>query len=80
MKIHMTDDDVLRDYHEALGFIGRYTPPTRYPSTPDHCKPIATWELTRKDQIFELVMLFYPFMYTRRRSKMREFLSWYFRK
>lgn len=78
MKIKMTDDDVLSDFYDVVNNIGNYYGPHKYPSQKAHHKPVSEWELNKKDYIFELVMLFYPYMYTRRRERMRDFLTWYF--
>lgn len=76
----MTDNDVLSDFHDSVDNIGRYYADRKPPSYAKHHKPVSVWELNKKDYIFELVMLFYPYMYTRRRERMRDFLSWYFSK
>ena len=78
MRISMTDDDVLNDFHTSVNRIGNYYANCRPPSLANNHKPFSSWELNKKDYIFELVMLFYPYMYTRRRERMRDFLSWYF--
>lgn len=80
MKIMMTDNDVLSDFYDSVNNIGRYYADRKRPSGAKHHKPVSSWELNKKDYIFELVMLFYPYMYTRRRERMRDFLSWYFSK
>ena len=80
MKVDMTDDDVVCDFYDAVNNIGRYYGPYKPPSAPSIWKPSSRWVLKKRDEIFELVMLFYPYMYTRRRERMRDFLSWYFRK
>ena len=80
MRIKMTDDDVLNDFYDSVNNIGNYYADRKPPSAAQHHKPFSIWELNKKDYIFELVMLFYPYMYTRRRERMRDFLSWYFSK
>ena len=80
MRIQMTDDDVLSDFYASVNNIGCYYADRKAPSASQHHKASSIWELNKKDYIFELVMLFYPYMYTRRRERMRDFLSWYFRK
>ena len=80
MKIQMTDEDVIQDFYQAVSWIGNYYGPHKNPRHQEHHKPITEWRLNRRDHIFELVMLFYPEMNARRQQKMREFLSWYFKK
>jgi len=80
MKVDMTDDDVVCDFYDAVNNIGHYYGPQKCPGSPAHHKPFSRWRVNKKDYIFELVMLFYPYMYTRRRERMRDFLSWYFSK
>ena len=80
MKVDMTDDDVVCDFYDAVNNIVRYYGPYKPPSSPVQNKPYSRWCLKKKEYIFELVMLFYPHMYARRRERMRDFLSWYFRK
>ena len=75
----MTDLDVMQDFYTTVGKIGCFYANRRRPSTPDHHKSATEWELNRKDYIFELAVLFYPYMYERRREKFREFFTWYFR-
>ena len=76
----MTDRDVVENFIRTVNFIGRYYPEKRYQSMGEEDKDLFIWELNKKDHIFELVMLFYPEMNARRQQKMREFLSWYFKK
>tara|TARA_B100001057_G_scaffold463170_1_gene516860 strand:- start:428 stop:859 length:432 start_codon:yes stop_codon:yes gene_type:complete len=80
MKVKMTDRDVVENFIRTVNFIGRYYPEKRYQSMGEEDKDLFIWELNKKDHIFELVMLFYPEMNARRQQKMREFLSWYFKK
>jgi len=80
MRVKMTDRDVVENFIRTVNFIGRYYPDRRSPSMKEKDKSVFTWELNRKDHIFELVMLFYPVVCERRQEKMREFLNWYFRK
>lgn len=80
MKVKMTDADVLYDFYNVVNGEGNFYTNQRYPSTPTHHKTTHVWELNKKDLIFEFVMLFYPYMYSRRREKMIEFLTWYFKK
>ena len=79
MKMKMTDDDVMQDFYTAIGEIGRFYANRRHPSMLDHHKAYTLWELNKKDYIFELAVLFYPYMYERRREKFREFFAWYYR-
>ena len=74
----MTDLDVMQDFYTAVGEIGNFYANRRHPSTKDHHKSHTVWEINRKDYIFELAVLFYPYMYERRREKFREFFAWYF--
>ena len=80
MKMKMTDKDVMDDFYEVINGIGVYYPDYRYPSMKPHHKSYTEWQLNKKDYIFELAVLFYPYLYERRREKFREFFAWYFKK
>ena len=80
MQMKMTDADVMYDFYNVVNGEGNFYTDRRYPSMADHHKTTHSWKLNKKDLIFEFVMLFYPYMYSRRREKMIEFLTWYFKK
>ena len=75
----MTDADVMLDFYNVVNGEGNFYTDQRYPSTPTHYKSTHSWKLNKKDLILEFVILFYPYMYSRRREKMIEFLTWYFK-
>ena len=78
MKMKMTDFDVMEDFYTTIGEIGRFYRNRKSPHMKDNHKPYHDWQLNKKDYIFELAVLFYPYMYERRREKFREFFAWYF--
>jgi hypothetical protein len=75
--IKMTDEDVILDFYEAVGYLGNFLPLSKSPSTPDHWKPSAEWNVYARDTIFEIVVRLYPYLGNRRQAKIKEFLTWY---
>ena len=78
LRIEMTDLDTLEDFHAAVGYVGNLSSLNKPPSRPDHCKSTATWATGAKHVIFDLVMLFYNYLGSRRQAKAKEFMAWYF--
>jgi hypothetical protein len=78
LKIEMTDLDTLEDFHAAVGYVGNLSGLIKPPSRPDHWKPYAIWATGARQVVFDLVMLFYNYLGSRRQDKVKEFLAWYF--
>ena len=74
----MTDLDTLEDFYAAVGYVGNLSGLNKPPSRPDHCKPSAIWQTGARHVVFDLVMLFYSYLGSRRQAKVKEFLAWYF--
>ena len=77
MKMKMTDSDVMVEYYLAIHCMGNLNQMLKNPSDPKHCKPHREWNTGKRDTIFQLVCLFYPYMGERRRAKFDEYINWY---
>ena len=77
MAIDMTDPDVMWDWYIAIGCIGHLGGLYKRPSSAEHHKPSMEWRTGKRDTIYELVKMLYPYMGMRRKEKMTEFLTWY---
>ena len=78
LRIEMTDLDTLEDFHAAVGYVGNLSGLSKSPCRAEHIKPSATWVTAARQVIFDLVMIFYNHLGSRRQDKVKEFLAWYF--
>ena len=72
LSLRMTDEDVIRRIATLFGG-AVYASSSRVPNHKDHW----LWQEGHQDRINLIVSLIYPFMGTRRRATMDEFLAYY---
>ena len=75
MGIKMTDYDCLKHFYDIVK-VGNITGPVK-PKQAAHYKPYWAWRAGKKQEIFQVIAEFYPYMCERRRAKFDEFLTTY---
>jgi len=73
MTLKMTDLDVLEKFHEIIKFgkIIHQTDKSKK-AQPEHWKKHYYWQLNNKQEIMVLCSLFWPYLCSRRRAKIKE--------
>jgi hypothetical protein len=71
LSLSSTDLDVLENFHEAVGYIGRITGPKLKPGR----KPIWRWTCSSWNQAAPLLTEMLPYLGKRRRRRAKVFLS-----
>lgn len=76
LRVAMTDQDVIAHVHAIAG-VGHMREQRAPSHTARGAKPVWVWDVTRRDDLFEIVTALRPYMHTRRAARMDEFLAWY---
>lgn len=77
VRIKMTDEDVIRKFHSIVQ-VGNVTGPTK-PQNPKH-KPGWNWQAGNFEAAQAVVAMLWPWLCSRRRSKIIELFSEYYNK
>ena len=79
LGIKMTDYDVMYSFYQTVN-CGTLHPLRNYPSQKENHKPSSQFQIDRPQLIFNVVMMFYPYLGNRRKEAVNNFLAWYYKK
>jgi hypothetical protein len=76
LVLQMADEDVVRRAHTVARF-GSVTGPLV--KTASHHRPLFRWKVSRRDEVYALLVAIYPMLGDRRREKARRLIRHYAR-